>query len=107
MKKLILLLFILTTPVIYSAGQEPSGGPQVVDRGNLKLRPNSRDYNIVRSGNNHQRVIQMRSQAMMRNKQALMNRKMAMERRHMLIRKQMMRQQNIHQRMVNQRGRHR
>ncbi|HEX2394706.1 MAG TPA: hypothetical protein VHI78_05130 [Bacteroidales bacterium] len=105
MKKLFLLIGVLLSSALYCTGQQPTGGSSV-NRENLTLRPNSRDYNIIRLGNNHQRIVQLRSQAMMRHKQALMNRKMAMERRQALIRRQMMRQQNIHQRMVRQRGHH-
>jgi len=107
MKKLILLL-LLCTPVLLLAQEQPTApGTSGINRESMTLRPNSRDYNIVRKGNNHQRLIQLRSQAMMRNKQALMNRKMAMEQRRIYIQKQMFRQQKMHQRMIRQRGRHR
>lgn len=107
MKKLI-LLFLLGSPVLLLAQeQQTTPGTSGINRENLVLRPNSRDYNIVRKGNNHQRMIQIRTQAMMRNKQALMNRKMAMERRRVQIQQQMFRQQKIHQRMIRQRSKHR
>ena len=83
---------------------QPSGQ---IDRDNLVLRPNSRDYTIVRKGNNHQRVVQMRSQALIRHRQAMINRKMAMERRKSAMRNKMIKQQQIRQRMIRQRGMHR
>ncbi|HLO58311.1 MAG TPA: hypothetical protein VK179_06190 [Bacteroidales bacterium] len=103
MKKLLLIGFVICLPFMAKAQDVTVG--KTVTRENLTLRPNSRDYNIVNKGNNHQRVIILRSQAMIRNRQALMNRKMAMERRRLIIQQQLMRQQNVHQRMVQRRHR--
>src|SRR3990172_3136546 len=108
MKKF-LLLGMLWVPLVGLHAQEPAlekEGP-VISRENLVIRPNSRDYTIVRKGNQHQRVLQARSQAMMRHRQAMLNRKMSMERRRMYYQQRMVRQQQIRQRMIKQRGMHR
>jgi hypothetical protein len=107
MKKLITLCCLLCIPFLAARGQEQPAPAvkQGISRDNLAIRPNSRDYNIVRQGNNHQRIIQMRTQAMFRHKGALMNRKAAMERSRLVIQQQMMRQQKIHQRMIQNRTR--
>jgi hypothetical protein len=109
MRKIVILGFLLCFPGLYLIGQEQvqSPGESRINRENLALRPNSRDYTIVRKGNNHQRMVQMRTMAMMRNKQAILNRQMAMEHRRTRVQQQMMRNQNIRQRMVRQRGMHR
>jgi len=78
-----------------------------ISRENLTIRPNSRDYHIIRKGNNHQRVIQMRTQAMLRHKQAMLNRKVAMDRRRVVQQQKLMKQQQIRQRMIRQRDMHR
>lgn len=104
-----LLLGMLWVPLAGLYSQEPAlekEGP-VISRENLVIRPNSRDYTIVRKGNQHQRVLQARSQAMMRHRQAMLNRKMSMERRKMYYQQRMIRQQQIRQRMIKQRGMHR
>jgi hypothetical protein len=107
MKKLFILGFSLCFPLFYSHAQNiPEEDKKDITRENLTLRPNSRDYNIVRKGNNHQRLVQFRSQAMMRNKQALLNRQIAMERRRQHLQQQMMRKQNLRQRMIRERGKH-
>jgi hypothetical protein len=103
MKKLLLLVLVICLPLWVKA-QDNHG--QAVSRDNLVIRPNSRDYNMVSKGNNHQRVVQMRSQALIRYKQATINRKMAMEKRRTLMQQQLLRKQNVHQRLV-QRRRHR
>jgi hypothetical protein len=103
MKKLLLLGLVICLP-LWVTGQDNRN--QAISRENLVLRPNSRDYNMVSKGNNHQRVVQMRAQAMIRYKQATINRKMAMEKRRTLMQQQLLRKQNVHQRLV-QRKRHR
>lgn len=108
MRKFLLLGLLVCSASAIAFGQEPQlSGESRISRDNLTLRPNSRDYNIVQRGNNHQRVIQMRTQAMVRHKQAMLNRKMAMEKRRVFLRQKMMKQQQIRQRMIRQRGMHR
>jgi hypothetical protein len=109
MKKYLLLGLLICGSALPAPGQEPprSPGTAGIDRNNLALRPNSRDYTVIRKGNNHQRIIQMRSQALTRNRQAMLNRKMAMERRKSAMRSKMIKQQQIRQRMIRQRGMHR
>jgi hypothetical protein len=109
MKKLLLLGILACSSILTMLGQDQpqSTVKSPINRDNLTLRPNSRDYTIVRKGNNHQRVIQLRTQAMMRNRQALLNRKMAMERRRSAMQQKMIRQQQIRQRMIRQRRMHR
>jgi hypothetical protein len=87
-------------------GQEQTAVPQNsgIDRNNLVIRQNSRDYAIVRKGNNHQRMLQIRAEVMRRQRQAILNRKMAMERRRRIIQQRMIRQQQIRQRMIRQRN---
>lgn len=109
MRKIVILVFLLCIPVVKSVGQErlqPSGESRI-NRDNLVLRPNSRDYTIVRKGNNHLTMVQMRTRALIRSKQAILNRQMAMERHRTSMQQQMIRQHNIRQRMVRQRGMHR
>ena len=108
MKKLLLLGLLTCSSILAALGQDQPKSPDKVpiNRDNLTLRPNSRDYTIVRKGNNHQRVIQLRKQAMMRNRQALLNRKMAMEHRIIAMQQKMIRQQRIRQRMIRQRQMH-
>jgi hypothetical protein len=108
MKKIILLgIALFFAGIVYSQDQPPAKEPSGIDRNNLAIRPNSRDYTIVRKGNNHQRLLQLRTQAMIRHRQAMLNRKMAMERRRMFIQQRMIRQQQIRQRMIQQRNMHR
>ena len=109
MKRMLLIgLMALTGNLAVIAQDQPATqGAGQIDRDNLVLRPNSRDYTIVRKGNNHQRVIQIRSQALTRHRQAMINRKMAMERRRSTMRNKMIKQQQIRQRMIRQRGMHR
>lgn len=109
MKK-VLIAGVLTCSGLFTViGQDKpqTTGSAPVRHENLTLRPNSRDYVIVRKGNNHQRIVQLRPRAFIRNRQALLNRKMAMERRRAIIRQRMIRQQQIRQRMVHQRSMHR
>ncbi|MBN2814929.1 MAG: hypothetical protein JXQ80_12680 [Bacteroidales bacterium] len=106
MKKLLLPLVFLIVALASAEAQEQTTRPPI-SRDNLELRPNSRDYTIVRRGNNHQRVVQMRTKALIRHKQAMVNRQVAMEKRRAAMQQQMFRQQNIRQRMIRQRGLHR
>jgi len=109
MRKFLLFGLLLCSATILSMAQEQPqlSGKSPINRDNLTLRPNSRDYTIVQKGNNHQRIIQMRTQAMVRHKQAMLNRKMSMERRRVILQQKMMKQQQIRQRMIRQRGMHR
>ncbi len=109
MKKLLIAGMLFCIPLLCSQAQDKPKIPveTTINRDNLTLRPNSRDYAIIRKGNNHQRMVQIRQQAMHRNKQAIINRKMAMEHRRMLLQQDMLRQQNIHQRMIRHRRLHR
>lgn len=110
MKNLILiglLAFAVQFPASGQNQQVTNGASQHINRENLAIRPNSRDYNIIRKGNNHQRVIQMRTQAMLRHKQAMLNRKVAMDRRRVVQQQKLMKQQQIRQRMIRQRDMHR
>jgi hypothetical protein len=107
MKKLWISLFLFCITGLFAyAQQKPEGNTKTpVTRENLKLRPNSRDYTLVRKGNNHQRIVQMRTQAMIKHQTGVMNRKAAMERRRIIIQQQMMRQQKMRQRMIQNRTR--
>ncbi len=105
MKRLILIcLSWIAFLTVY--GQEQTSVQQhaAIERDNLVIRQNSRDYAIVRKGNNHQRMLQIRSQVMLRQKQAIMNRNMAMDRRRQIIQRRMLRQQQIRQRMIRRRN---
>ncbi len=102
-----LLAFAVQFPVASQNLQVTNGTAQRISRDNLAIRPNSREYNIIRKGNNHQRVIQMRAQAMLRHKQAMLNRKVAMDRRRVVQQQKLMKQQQIRQRMIRQRDMHR
>ncbi len=106
MKKYILLGLLSWFSFLILYGQEQPNPPAnaSINRENFTLRPNSRDYAIIRKGNNHQRMVQLRSQAMIRHRQALQNRKMSMEHRRTALQRQMIRQQQVRQRMVHQRG---
>ena len=86
--------------------QDAPAVPQVpaIDRNNLVIRQNSRDYAIVRRGNNHQRIMQIRAEVLIRQRQAIINRRIAMDRRRQLIQQRMIRQQKIRQRMIRQRA---
>jgi len=108
MKKFLLLGLLACSASFLAKSQQQSQSPGVsqVNRDNLTLRPNSRDYTLVKKGNNHQRVIQMRTQAMMMHKQAMLNRKMSMDRRRVSMQQKMFRQQQIRQRMIRQHGMH-
>ena len=104
MKKILFIYLFLFTLILVN-GQDPI--PQVqnrqLDRSKLVIRPNSRDYAIIRKGNNHQRMLQIRTEIMIRQRQAILNRKMAMERRRQVIQRRIIRQQQIRQRMIRQR----
>ena len=109
MKKFLMLgILVGLSPLILNGQDQPQAGqtaPVMQER--IPLRPNSRDYTIIRKGNNHQRIIQMRNKAMIRNRQAMLNRKMAMEHRREIMQQRMFKQQQIRQRMIRQRGMHR
>jgi hypothetical protein len=104
MKRLLCFsLLVGSSMLLFAQQQEAPQGTTGINRNNLTIRPNSRDYTIVRKGNNHQQMLQMRTQAMMMHRQATMNRKMAMERRRQYMQQQMLRQQQVRQRMIKQR----
>lgn len=102
------IFFVIALSFIFGAvqAQEAPAAPQIpsIDRNNLIIRQNSRDYVIVRQGNNHQRIMQIRTEVMIRHRQAIINRKIAMDRRRQLIQQRMIRQQQIRQRMIRQRS---
>jgi hypothetical protein len=108
MKKLLLAGFLACTCLIPLTAQDKPQ-PQKskpIERTNMTLRPNSRDYTILRKDNNHQRMIQMRSQALVRHRQATLNRQMALEKHRSYMRHKTIRQQQIKQRMIRQRSVH-
>lgn len=109
MKKFLLLgILVVSSPLIILGQDQPKARQTAqVMQERIPLRPNSRDYTIIRKGNDHQRIIQMRNKAMIRNRQAMLNRKIAMERRREITQQRMFRQQQIRQRMIHQRGMHR
>jgi len=105
MKRLLFFgFFVCSSLLLLGQNQQGAEVPSGINRNNLTIRPNSRDYTIVRKGNNHQQMLQMRSQAMMMNRQAMLNRKMAMERRRQYMQQQMFRQQQMRQRLIRQRS---
>lgn len=107
MKKLMLIcLSWIVFLTVYGQEQTPVQQHAAIDRNNLVIRQNSRDYAIVRRGNNHQRMLQIRAQVMLRQKQAITNRNMAMDRRRQIIQQRMLRQQQIRQRMIRRRNPH-
>ncbi len=107
MKKTILTctgLLIITT--LFSQ-EELVNDISAVDKKNIAIRPNSRDYSMIRLGNNDQRMIQIRHQAMIRHKKAMNNRKQVMQRKRELImvrsaRQRRMQQQRLEQRRLQQ-----
>jgi hypothetical protein len=108
MKKILLLGLLLGGLSIAHAQNPPATSPPAqIDRNNLQIRPNSRDYMIVRKGNDHQRLLQNRKNALMMRRLAIMNRRQAMDRRRDMLQKKMMRQQQVRQRLIHQRGTHR
>jgi hypothetical protein len=102
MKRLILICAGLTGfSILFS--QEPSvAAISKMNNAEITLRPNSRDYAITRIGNNYQRIIQIRSQAMTRYKKAMMNRKTAIQRRRNIMNIKMNRQRRLQQHMIRQ-----
>ena len=96
--------FVCSHLLLQGQNQQGTQAPSGISRNNLAIRPNSRDYTIVRKGNNHQQMLQMRTQAMMLNRQAMLNRKLAMERRRQYMQQQMFRQQQMRQRLIRQRA---
>jgi len=108
MKKFYLAsLFFISAFVIYGQDKSATSNQVTIDRNNLHIRPNSRDYAMVRKGNNHQRMLQIRRHELMLQKQAIQNRKWAMENRRKNMQQRMIRQQQNRQRLIHQRGMHR
>lgn len=91
--------------VVYSQESQKNKTNQPVDIKKFELRPNSRDYEIIRSDNDHRPVIRARKIAMVRHRQAIMNRRMMMQRRQQMMRQRMIRQQRIRQQMIQRRQR--
>ena len=108
MRKFLLFGLLVCSPVCVAVAQEQTGSVNSgqVNPHNMKLRPNSRDYSFVRKGNNHQRIVQVRREAMIRQRQATLNRKMAMDHQRKAMQQRMIRQQQIKQRMIRQREMH-
>lgn len=79
--------------------------PAVTDKTNIAIRPNSRDYSMIRLGNNAQRMVQIRRKALARHKKAVMNRKQAIQRRRNIIIMRSARQRRIQQQRIQQRRR--
>lgn len=105
MKKLIMIFLLwIAFFTVYGQEQTPIQQHSAIERDNLVIRQNSRDYAIVRKGNSHQRMLQIRSQVMSQQKQAIMNRNMAMDRRMQIIQRRLLRQQQIRQRMIRRRN---
>lgn len=105
MKKLIMIFLLwIVFFTVYGQEQTPIQQHSAIERDNLVIRQNSRDYAIVRKGNSHQRMLQIRSQVMSQQKQAIMNRNMAMDRRRQIIQRRLLRQQQIRQRMIRRRN---
>ena len=108
MKKILLLgLFLGSLSIAHAQNPPAASPPEQIDRNNLMIRPNSRDYMMVRKGNDRQRIIQNRKNALMMRRLAIMNRRHAMDRRRELLQQKMMRQQQVRQRLIHQRGTHR
>lgn len=103
-------LFIITAGILLAGliyGQEPQESSQVnvIDKNKLELRPNSRDYAVIRCDNNHRQIIQARRMARMRYRQAVMNRRLMMRRRQQMMQQRLIRQQRIRQRLIQRRQR--
>jgi len=108
MNKVYILGLLLLAPFLAHTQDPPvTATTPPIDRNNLQIRPNSRDYLMVLKGNDHQRVLQNRKKALLLRRQAIVNRRMAMDRRRELVQKKMFRQQQVRQRMIRQRGTHR
>lgn len=106
MKKLIIIatgLFLVG--LVY--GQEPQISPpvKVIDKNRLVLRPNSRDYAVLRRDNNHKHIIRARRMAAIRHRQAIMNRRLMMRRRQQIMNQRMIRMRRIRQQMIRRRQR--
>jgi hypothetical protein len=88
-------------------GQEPQISPQVkvIDKNKLVLRPNSRDYAVVRRDNNHRHIVHARRMTVIRNRQAIMNRRLMMRRRQQIMNQRMIRMRRIRQQMIQRRQR--
>jgi hypothetical protein len=108
MKKVLLLgTFLFSFILVYCQNLKPTSAESKIDRNNLQIRPNSRDYAMVSKGNEHQRMLRLRTHDMMLHKQALLNRKQAMDRRRQNMQQRMLRQQQNRQRLIHQRSIHR
>lgn len=107
--KILLLFGLFLFSTVVATGQNPPASPEQIriDRHNLQIRPNSRDYTMVRRGNEHQRLLMFRIHDKMIRRQALLNRKQAMDRQREMMQHRMIRQQLNRQRMVHQRNIHR
>jgi hypothetical protein len=104
---LILGFFLFSVTMVNGQNQKPSSAKSKLDRYDVLIRPNSRDYTMVRKGNEHQRMLRLRTHDIMLRRQALLNRKQAMDRRREMMQQRMMRQQQNRQRMIHQRNIHR
>ena len=106
MKKLFIIAAgILLTGLLYSQEPEKSSQVDIIDKNKLELRPNSRDYAVIRCDNKHRQIIQARRMATMRHRQAVMNRSLMMRRRQQMMQQRLIRQQRIRQRMIQRRQR--
>jgi hypothetical protein len=103
-KKVLLSTGLLFFTILISQGQEASPISHIT-KSNITIRPNSRDYNMVRRGNNNQRMIQIRRKAMMKYRKATANRKLAIRRKRNLMIYKMIRNRKLHQQMMQQRKR--
>jgi hypothetical protein len=103
MKKALLSVFILCYFLALNAQVSPAPEKQP-DIKSMVIRPNSRDYAIVRRDNNHQRILQIRREIMIQKRQAIINRQILMERRRQINRERLLRQQQIRQRMIRRRN---
>jgi hypothetical protein len=106
MKKFIIIATgLFLSGLVY--GQEPRISPpvKIVDKNRLVLRPNSRDYAVVRRDNNHRHIIRARRMAVVRHKQAIMNRRLMMRRRQQIMNQRMIRMRRMRQNMIRRRQR--
>ena len=105
MKRIILICAGLTVFAFLYSQEQLTSTINKIDKSAITIRPNSRDYTIVRIGNNYQRTIQIRRQAMLRYKRATNNRKIAIQRRRNMMISKMARQRRLKQRIIHQRAR--
>ena len=103
MKKIVLActgLFIIAT--LFSQEKQVNDA-SVADKKNIAIRPNSRDYSMIRIGNDDQRMIQIRRQAAIRHKKAMNNRKQVMQQKREIMMVRSARQRRIQQQRIEQR----